>query len=73
MATKKKTTKTKTPKRSASWQTYFQAAIIGLTTATPDLADGTDDDDTDVEITQHASLMVRRAEKIADIATARNG
>lgn len=75
MSTKKKTTKTIT-KRSALWQEYFSRAIQGFT-ANPEMATmsggyNPDDQASESDMIHDAAEIVKRAEKIADIATARN-
>lgn len=74
MSTKKKTTKTtKTTKRSAMWQEYFSRAIQGFT-ANPEYVTFATGGDTvfESDMIHDAADIVKRAEKIADIATARN-
>ncbi len=67
MSTKKKTTKSTKAKRTAQWNDYFKAAITGFATSAD--YDLTDDE---VSNTEMGASIVKRAEKIADIATARN-
>jgi hypothetical protein len=67
MSTKKKTTTKTTTKRTTLWNEYFKAAITGLASNTT-----TDDLMEDAEQVHTAADIVRTAERIADIATARN-
>lgn len=64
----KKTTSTTKTKRTEQWNRYFTSAITGMMT-NPEFYPI---DDSEVEITSAAANVVKRAEKIADIAVARN-
>lgn len=70
MSTKKKTsTKKTTTTRSTDWKEYFKTALASTTREAMQAYDPVDGD---IGLVEEASNAVKLAEKIADIATARN-